>query len=308
MKRMSTVCHIALAAAAITGGSFISTLQAATNAPFVGRITATLAQGDQSLPLLFTVGTNAVRVEITDTRRPHPINLRDRHSEALILVFPHNRSFVRLPSATPPHASPGPSDLPSLPRPIPTASAFPPGPSAPPVIGPTNVPGVPPGSLPAPPPGAPAGLPPGIGPQTGAAPGLGTALGMSALPTMPMMPPMMEAAPELKPTGQTTNLLGYACRQFELAQRGQRLEIWATDRLLPFPGYLRQQPHRFGPQMVEEQWPELLRAKKLFPMQVSLDGCVRLAVTAVTPEQVKDETQTLFQPPADYHELEPLPF
>jgi hypothetical protein len=282
--------------------------RAATNAPFVGHITATLTQGDQALPLLFTVGTNAIRAEITDTLRPHPINLRDRHSEALILVFPHNRSFVRLPLATPPPTQPGPAGLPSFPMPASGAPGLPGGPSAPPVIGPTNLPGVPPVSLPAPPPGAPAGLPPGIGPQAGGPPGLNAGPGMSALPMMPMMPPMMEAAPELRPTGQTTNLLGYACRQFELAQRGQRLEIWATDRLLPFPGYLRQQPHRFGPQMVEEQWPELLRAKKLFPMQVSLDGCVRLAVTAVTPEQVKDETQTLFQPPADYHELEPLPF
>jgi hypothetical protein len=302
MKRMSTFCRIALGAAVLTGGSFAANLQAATNAPFVGRITATLAQGDQSLPLLFTVGTNAVRVEITDTSRPHPVNIRDRHSEALTLVFPHNRSFVRLASATPPPAQPGPAGLPSLPQPVSAAPGLPPGPPAPPpVIGPTNLPGVPPVSLPTPP-GAPAGLPPGIGPQPGAAPGL------AAMPMMPMMPPMMESPPELKATGQKTNLLGYLCEQFELSQHGRKLEIWATERLLPFPGYLRQQPPRFGPRMIEEQWAELLRARKLFPMRVSLDGRVLFAVSAVTPEPLKGDEPALFQPPADYHQLQPLPF
>jgi hypothetical protein len=274
-------------------------LLAATNAPFVGRINATLAQGDQSLPLLFTVGTNAVRVEITDPSRPYPVNIRDRQSKALTLVFPHNRSFVRLASATPPPAQPGPAGMPPLPQSVPAAPGLPPGPpSPPPGIGPTNLPGVPPVSLPTPP-GAPAGLPSGIGPQPGAAPGMAA---------MPMMPPMMESPPELKLTGQTTNLLGYLCEQFELSQHGRKMEIWATERLLPFPGYLRQQPPRFGPRMIEEQWAELLRAKKLFPMRVSLDGRVLFAVSAVTPEQLKGEDRALFQPPADYHELRPLPF
>jgi len=302
MKRLSTFCRIALGAAVLTGDSFAANLQAATNAPFVGRITATLAQGDQSLPLLFTVSTNAVRVEITDTSRPHPVNIRDRHSEALTLVFPHNRSFVRLASATPPPAQPGPAGLPSLAQPVSAAPGLPPGPpSPPPVIGPTNLPGVPPVSLPTPP-GALASLPPGIAPQPGAAPG------MAAMPMMPMMPPMMDSAPELKATGQKTNLLGYLCEQFELSQHGRKLEIWATERLLPFPGYLRQQPPRFGPRMIEEQWAELLRARKLFPMRVSLEGRVLFAVSAVTPEPLKGEEPALFQPPADYHELQPLPF
>ena len=283
-------------------------LLAATNAPFVGRITATLAQGDQSMPLLFTVGTNAVRVEITDTTRPHPVNIRDRHSEALTLVFPHNRSFVRLASAMPPPAQPGPAGMPPLPQPVPAAPGFPPGPPAPPpLIGPTNLPGVPPVSLPTPP-AAPAGLPPGIGPQSGGAPGLAAGPGMAAMPMMPMMPPMMESPPELKATGQKTNLLGYTCQQFELSQHGRKMEIWATERLLPFPGYLRQQPPRFGPRMIEEQWAELLRARKLFPMQVSLDGRVLFAVSAVTPEPLKGDDPALFQPPADYHELQPMPF
>jgi hypothetical protein len=132
------------------------------------------------------------------------------------------------------------------------------------------------------PPVAPAGLPTaplGIGAQAGA-PGLAAGPGMAA---MPMMPPMMESAPELKATGQTTNLLGYLCEQFELSQHGWKPEIWATERLLPFPGYLPQQPIWSGPRMLEEQWPELLRAKKLFPLRVSLDGRLLLPVSAVQP-------------------------
>jgi hypothetical protein len=35
---------------------------------------------------------------------------------------------------------------------------------------------------------------------------------------------------------------------------------------------------------------------------------VLFAVSAVTPEQLKGDEPALFQPPADYHELEPLPF
>jgi len=289
-------------------------LIAATSAPFVGRINATLAQGDQSLPLLFTVGTNAVRVEITDTRRPHPINIRDRHSEGLTLVFPHNRSFVRLASATPPQTSPGPDGMPPLPQPMNATPGLPHDkPMTPQGIGPTNLPGVPPISMPKPPPGPPgglphglpAGLPPGIGPQAEGAPGPAAGPGMSA---MPMTPPIMDQPPELKATGKTTNLLGFVCEQFELSQHGRKMEIWATDRLLPFPGYLRQQPHRFGPRMIEEQWHELLRARKLFPMHVNLDGRLLFAVTAVTPEKIEDQPQTLFQPPADYHQLRPLPF
>jgi len=72
----------------------------------------------------------------------------------------------------------------------------------------------------------------------------------------------MGPKPELKATGQTTNILGFACQQYEVKQRGETLEIWATDQLLPFQPYVRNQPHRFGPQMLEEQWPGLLTAKK----------------------------------------------
>jgi hypothetical protein len=53
--------------------------------------------------------------------------------------------------------------------------------------------------------------------------------------------------------------------------------------LLSFSGYLPQQPIWSGPRMLEEQWPELLRAKKLLPLRVSLDGRLLLPVSAVQP-------------------------
>ncbi len=91
------------------------------------------------------------------------------------------------------------------------------------------------------------------------------------------------------------------------------MEIWATDKLLPFPPYLQNQPPRFGPRMIEEQWADLLKAKKLFPLLVILkfeNGPERMRweVKAVTPKKVEDKDGTLFQPPADYHEMQPLPF
>ena len=60
------------------------------------------------------------------------------------------------------------------------------------------------------------------------------------------MPPMpMPAEPmELKATGQKTNLFGFACVCFEIKQRGESMEIWATAELLPFQDYVR--PRRTG--------------------------------------------------------------
>jgi hypothetical protein len=74
---------------------------------------------------------------------------------------------------------------------------------------------------------------------------------------------------------------------------------------------LRNEPTRFGPRMLGEQWPELLQARKLFPLRVVLrfdNGAetFRFEVKSVTPEKIADEKQ--FEPPDGYHELRPLPF
>jgi hypothetical protein len=157
----------------------------------------------------------------------------------------------------------------------------------------------------------PGGLPPGIGPQSAGASGAPAMPGMAGgMPMMPMLP--MEKV-ELKATGDTTNLLGYACARYEIKQRGEVMEIWATDQLLPYQPWRQNQPLRFGPQMLEEQWGELLKAKKLFPLLATLKfehgtECLRFEVKSVTPEKIEDRDGALFRPPADYREIQLLPF
>jgi len=160
----------------------------------------------------------------------------------------------------------------------------------------------------------PGGLPPGIGPQSAGAPG---ASAMPAMPGMmggmPMMPmPPMEKA-ELKATGETTNLLGYACARYEIKHRGEVMVIWATDQLLPYQAWRQNQPPSFGPQMLEEQWGELVKAKKLFPLLATLKfergpERLRFEVKSITPGKIEDPDGALFRPPADYREVRPLPF
>ncbi|MDQ6631351.1 MAG: hypothetical protein M3Y82_06290, partial [Verrucomicrobiota bacterium] len=169
---------------------------------FEGRIRAVITRGGEPAPLLYTVATNLLRIEVTATNRPNPIDILDRQSGQLTLLYPHNRSFVRLKS---------------------TGST---------------------GRRPVPPNGA--GEPPALPSANPSA---------SGFPVMPM-PPMEQA--ELKATGQTTNILGLACARYELKQRGETMEIWATDKLFPFQPYVQNQPPRFGPRMIEEQWAGLL--------------------------------------------------
>ena len=286
---------------------------------FEGRLQATVTQGGQASGLLYTVGTNQLRIEKTDTNWPHARNIVDRQTGALTLLFPHNRSFVRLKSAGPPAGSPFPRG-PGMPLP-PGIGPQPSQHSKPSAIGPTNLPGMPavpaPSAMPAMPQMAPGDSPAGVGPQPGTMPGLGArpgmAPGMPAIPMMPMMPMGMMEKAELKATGEKTNLLGYACERFELKQRGEVMEIWATDRLFAFEPYQQNQPPRFGPSLIKEQWSELVKARKLFPLLASLkfeNGPERLRfeVKAITLEKIEDRDGQLFQPPSDYHEFGPLPF
>jgi hypothetical protein len=303
------------------------TTSLASASGFEGRIQAALVRGGETQTWLYTVSTNMLRIERGETDRPHARNLVNLQTGERTLVFPHNRSFVRLKSGT--GVAPIPPDLGtegqpgSLPHPLPPGIG--PQTPGPVVIGPTNLPGAPaPPTMPALPamPQPPAGLPPGVGPQPGGLPGAG--LGMPAMPPMPMMPMGVEPL-ELKATGQTTNLLGYACARYELRQRGEVMEIWATDKLLPFEPWQPNQPPRFGPRMLEEQWGELLRARKLFPLLAvlrfetpALSGetnapvagpeRLRFEVRSIRAEKIEDKDGTLFSPPSDYHEVQPLPF
>ena len=174
-------------------------------------------------------------------------------------------------------------------------------------------------------------MPGGGGPQPSSFGATPSGMGGMPMPAMPIMPPMPMEQAELKATDQTTNLLGYACTRYELKQRGEVIEIWATDKLFPFQPYLQNQPHRFGPRMIEEQWGEMLKAKKLFPLLAilrfgapatsSADGQsgkempalgperMRFEVKSITPEKIrKEDAEKLFQPPPGYQEIEPLPF
>jgi len=277
---------------------------------FEGRITATLTRGSEVQTWLYTVGTNHLRLERGETNRPYAQNLVELDTGQITLVFPHNRSFVRLES-TPagsktagasgvrPPGFPPATGLPVSPPPSVTPGAAIGGlPATPPAIGPANLPGTP-----APP--AMPQLPPGVGPQAG--------VGSGNLPALPMMPlPPMEPV-ELITTTNTTNLLGYACTRYDLKQHGEVMEIWATAQLPPFQPWLANQPPRFGPRMVAEQWGTWLRERKLFPLLAisryeNGPEHLRFEVKSITPERMQEQDRPRFAPPPGYHELEPLPF
>ncbi len=91
------------------------------------------------------------------------------------------------------------------------------------------------------------------------------------------------------------------------------MEIWATDSLIPFHSYRRNQERHFGPRLLEEQWQELLAARNLFPVRAILRSennaeSYRFEVKDITPGKPNDSEGKLFLPPADYTEIPPLPF
>ncbi len=281
--------------------TLVLALAIASNArAFEGKLEIVITHGSETTPLLYTVGANFLRIEVTGSNAPNPIDIVDLKSGALTLVFPHNHSFVQFKQGNE-NAS---SQLPGAP-------AMPP---PPPVVGSQSQPNNMPRVLPTPPsippmPTPPGGLPPGVGPQ---AQGTNSSK-IPPMPLMPMMPMMPSEKIELKPTGKKEKILGYACEQYEIKQRGETMEIWTTDKLLPYQPYVRNQPSRFGPRMIEEQWAELLTAKKLFPLRASLrfdEGGEHFHFEAksITPEKIEDKDGKLFKPPEGYFETQPLPF
>ena len=283
----------------------LALLFSTANAPFSsalgfeGRISATLTRGGEIRTFLYTVGTNQLRIERGETDRPYAKDIVNLDTGDITLVYPHNRSFVRINPAAE-NESGGPPGFPATPAGPPGAgpqAGMPAAPSPPANIGPTNLP-----------PGSP---PPPEMPRIAQMPaGAGAAGGMPSLPMM--MPPPMTGKAEVTATGDKTNLLGFACARYELKQRGETMEIWATDKLFPFQPYLGSQPHRFGPS-IEEQWGGTLKAKKLFPMLTVLkvgNGPERLRfeVKSIQAEKIRDDDGKQFQPPPDYQELQPLPF
>jgi hypothetical protein len=248
------------------------------------------------LPLLYTVSAGFLRVEEMETNGSNPVDVWNRESGELTLLFPHNGSFLRLkptagevsvPLTTGPRLPAG-IGMQNHPEPAPAAG-----------IGPTNLPGAP--TLPAMP------RPPGMPPR-GSLPVSATSAGPGAMP----MGPHGEETLELTPTGVRTNLLGFACEQFTLKERDHTMEIWATAALMPFQDYVRRQQPRFGHRMLEERWGEMLKEKKLFPLLAVMrhqhgEEIFRFEVNTITAEKVSYE-KSLFEPPPGYQEIQPLPF
>jgi hypothetical protein len=270
-------------------------------AAFQGRISATFTRGGETLPVLYTVGSDLIRIEVTGSTYPHPINIVDRQSGAVTMVYPHNRSFMRLKMQSEPVASG------NLPSGFPPANSFPqpaaiPTPQSRPGPGFPGVPNLP---------GPPGGLPPGIGPQAGPANGPGFGAGAS----MPMMMPSMIPPEKIELIASTNQavILGYLCTRYDATNRAERFEAWATDKLLPFFAYTQTGPARFGPRMLEDQWPDWLKSRGLFPLKASLrfenaPERFHFEVLSIKAEKIIDTEGKLFQPPADYRETEPLPF
>ncbi len=242
---------------------------------FEGRIQATLTRGGEAQTWIYSVGTNTIRIERNETNWPYAKNLVTLNTGEVTLLFPHNNSFVHLSPAS------ENAQLPTLPSTHSTSMAT--------SIGPTNLPGVP--SHPAMPTMAASGR---------------------MMPAVPMMPMATEEL-ELKATGETTNILGLACARYEIKQRGETMEVWATDQLIPFQCWLPNQPPRATPQMIEERWSDLLKTKKLFPLSATLrfekgPERFRFVVTSIQAQKIEDPEGALFQVPAGYQEIEPLPF
>ena len=90
---------------------------------FEGRINVALARGGEISGVLYTAGTNDLRIEQMDTNRPHAWDIVNLETGELTLLFPQNRGFVRLkntaeggagnlPPGVGPQAAPGANTMP----------------------------------------------------------------------------------------------------------------------------------------------------------------------------------------------------
>jgi hypothetical protein len=315
VQRLITMSTAALCIAS----SAIATEQAA---PFEGTIEATLTRaGAEATRFAFTRKDDLLRIENTSNKL-EPINIVDLAAKKLTIVYPHNTTFVHLDlnkAAAQPSAPPLPPNFPAQPtlnasrseaataRIGPNISPPPGFPSPPPM---PSIPQMPSGRMPDVASKMPA-LPNQMPPMSNS-PG---APGMS-MPGMPMMPPTMGpfGPHELKKTEKTKKIEGFECTLYTLSDRGQNFEIWATEDAALFPFQLIQREYlgrRFGPQMIEEQWPELLQKKSLFPLEATLKmepgGQERLSfkIEKIDKHKIDSaEAEKLFSPPEKYIEIE----
>jgi hypothetical protein len=223
------------------------------NAAFEGTISATLTRaGTEATHFVFTRKGNLLRIENT-TNKLEPINIVDLAANKLIIVYPHNTSFVHVDLAKK-QSPPGAPPMPQMQMP-----------------------------------NNPAGAP---------------AMGM------PPMPGMFGAA-ELKKTDKTKKIQGVDCTLYTITSRGEMFEIWATNDSALFPFRLIERDylgHRFGPPMIEETWPELLRNKSLFPIEATLkmepNGQEWLSFKIDKIDKGKIDNDKLFEAPEGYQEIQ----
>jgi hypothetical protein len=275
-----------------------------TDNKFQGTLSATLIRGGTQVSFVFTRKGDLLRIE-NATNKLEPINVVDLATNKLTIVYPHNTSFVVIDLAKKPVSRPGAPPLPpGFPAP-PTLSLTPSG-AATGKIGPSVSP--PPG-FPSPPPQMPQ-IPVG-GSPTGA--GGSPALPNPGMPMPPMPMPGMFGQAELKKTDKTKKIHGFDCTLYTVSARGETFEIWATtdEALFPFRlidgDYLGR---RFGPQMLEQQWLELLGQKSLFPIEASLkmepNAQERLSfkIDKIDKKKIDQaEADKLFKAPENYHEI-----
>jgi hypothetical protein len=118
-------------------------------------------------------------------------------------------------------------------------------------------------------------------------------------------------AVELKKGDKTKKIQGLDCTLYTVSSRMEKFEIWATNdsSLFPFRSIERNYiGRRFGPQMLEEQWIELLRDKSLFPLEATLrmEGSDReqfsFKIDKIDKKKIEDDA--LFKPPGNYQEIQ----
>ncbi|OAI42681.1 hypothetical protein AYO41_00675 [Verrucomicrobia bacterium SCGC AG-212-E04] len=272
---------------------------------FGGNVSATLTRaGTEATHFLFARKGNRIRIENSD-KKLEPINIVDFDATRLTILFPHNTTFVQVDLT---RAS-APSSSPPLPPSLGSAVSGPPNfPTAP------NLSAVQPGAQVGPSISPPPGFPsppsmPSIPKSQAATP----VIAMPALPPMSAMPSMMGApvAPDFKKSDQTRKILGFDCALYTISDRGQKFEIWATNDAALFPFRLLERDflgRRFGPRMLEETWPELLRNQSLFPLEAILKmepgGQERLSFKVDKIKVKKIEDEKLFAPPDNFLEIQ----
>lgn len=325
-------------------------------APFnEGTITFITKRGKLEQTFQYTKKGELVRLEKLGKHAPAPpINLINQKTGDFKILRPLNSSWLQVPAEMlKPRKTSAFPEPPAPPAGI-GAKPTPPGAPAPPAPPSEAAPKAPqiPKAPKFPQPKLPEGvqLPKGIGPQpnggntnpTGQpagqtipgvpqAPSIPGVPGGGAFPGgMPPMPSMPGQSEELTLTKQdeTKTIHGYLCQRYlmTIPRRGE-MTLWLSDAkdLPPFHLLLHEAPRMRGRVRWEQQWPALLREKKLFPMLVVMHAesrerpnkkekpaqgreLYRYEVSKVKAGAVSDPEDKLFTVPAKYYKSEPIGF